>query len=262
MARQLEHLVEDPRPCSYLADKSATLEHRILLDVSVEETEALLVRGWRRFGPDYFRPRCAPCSDCVPTRIPTTTFAPSKSQRRAREKCGELEIRIGPPRFDAERLALYHAWHAKREEARGWGEARLDERSYRIQFAMPHPAAREITYYEPGTRRLVGVALTDQTPHAMSAIYFFYHPDWADRSIGTANVAFQVEIARRFGAEHLYLGYRVDACRSLAYKASFRPQERLVGWPELEDEPVWVPAEAPPRGDAHHPSIVKDGTRT
>lgn len=242
MARQLEHLVEDPRPCSYLADRSATLEHRILLDVSVAETEALLVRGWRRFGPDYFRPHCEPCSSCVPTRISTAAYRPSKSQRRAREKCRDLEIRIGPPSFDEERLALYHAWHAKREEARGWGEAHLDERSYRIQFAMPHPAAREVAYYEPETHRLVGVALSDQTPHVWSAIYFFYHPDWAKRSIGTANVAFQIEIARRMGIEHVYLGYRVDDCPSLAYKATFRPQERLVGWPELDEEPVWITA--------------------
>jgi arginine-tRNA-protein transferase len=274
MARQLEHLVEEPRPCSYLEDRSATLEHRILLDVTLEETEALLVRGWRRFGPDYFRPRCAPCSLCVPTRIPVERFEPSKSQRRARDKCKELEIRIGPPRFDEERLALYHAWHAHREEARGWSEAHLDERSYRIQFSMPHPAAREIAYVDPSTGRLVGLALSDLTPRSMSALYFFYDPAWSKRSIGTANVVSQVAIARRFGRQHLYLGYRVDACPSLAYKATFRPQERLVGWPELDEEPVWASAPEPRAADGaigeadREPSLldasklVRGGTRT
>src|SRR4051812_42136122 len=116
MARQLQHLVEQPRQCSYLADRDATLEHRVLLEVSIAETEALLLRGWRRFGPDYFRPACGPCSECVPTRIPTESFHPSKSQRRAREKCKALEIRVGPPECDQERLDLYHSWHASREE--------------------------------------------------------------------------------------------------------------------------------------------------
>ncbi len=241
MARQLEHLVEEPRECSYLSNRQASLEHRILLDVTELETEALLVRGWRRFGPDYFRPQCGGCSDCIPTRIPTLEFRPSKSQRRARAKCSGLELRIGAPIVDDERLALYHAWHASREEVRGWDEAELDERSYRIQFAMPHRAAREIAYYEPETERLVGVALCDETPNAWSAIYFFYHPDWANASIGTANVVFQVEIARRLSIAHVYLGYRVDECPSLAYKAGFRPQERLVGWPDFGEEPRWVP---------------------
>ena len=56
MARTLRHLVEAPRGCSYLDGQVASLEHRIMLDVSPAELEALLDRGWRRFGVDYFRP--------------------------------------------------------------------------------------------------------------------------------------------------------------------------------------------------------------
>jgi len=239
MARQLQHLVEDPRPCSYLSDRDASLEHRILVDVSLEETEALLVRGWRRFGPDYFRPSCADCSLCIPTRIPTDAFQPSKSQRRAREKCARLLKKVGRPQCDEERLALYHLWHASREEERGWPSAMLDERMYRLQFAMPHPAAREITYVDPDTGGIVGVALSDETQRAWSAIYFFYHPEWAKHSIGTANVIYQVELARSRQIPHVYLGYRVDDCPSLAYKARFHPQERLIGWPGFDETPIW-----------------------
>jgi arginyl-tRNA--protein-N-Asp/Glu arginylyltransferase len=242
MARQLQHVVEEPRTCSYLADREAMLEHRILLDVNVAETEALLERGWRRFGPDYFRPACGACSACIPTRIPTATFVASKSQRRAREKNKHLVRRVGVPEFDEERLALYHAWHDTREAARGWSEASLDERTYRVQFAMRHPAARELTFVEPDSGRLVGVGLCDETPNAWSAIYFFYHPDYAKHSLGVANVVFQVELARSRGRSHLYLGYRVEDCPSLAYKGGFRPQERLVGWPSLQEEPLWVPS--------------------
>jgi leucyl-tRNA---protein transferase len=240
MARQLQHVVEQPRTCSYLADRDATLEHRVLLDVTVAETQALLERGWRRFGPDYFRPACRACSECIPTRIPTATYAPSKSQRRAREKCKSLERLVGRPAFDEEKLALYHEWHRSRENVRGWTEAKLDERTYRLQFAMPHPAAREITYIDRSSGRIVGVALCDETPNAWSAIYFFYHPEWAKNSIGTANVVFQIELAKELRIPHLYLGYRVDGCPSLAYKAAFRPQERLIGWPSFVEEPIWL----------------------
>ncbi len=210
------------------------------MEVTPEELEARLVRGWRRFGPDYFRPQCPSCSDCIPTRIDVERFAPSKSQRRARRACSDLEIHVGAPRFSEERLALYREWHASREHARGWEASPLDERSYRLQFAFPHPAGRELLYRESATGRLVGVALCDETPRAWSAIYFFYHPDWAKHSIGTANVVLQVELASALSIPHVYLGYRVDDCPSLRYKARFRPQERLVGWPDFHEESVWV----------------------
>ena len=245
MARQVRHLIEAPRACSYLPEESAQLEHRVLLDVGPEELTHLLERGWRRFGPDYFRPACRACSKCLPTRVPTTTFAPSKSQRRAARKCATLVTAIGTPTVDQERLDLYAAWHATREEVRGWKESGIDEETYRFQFAFAHPSAREITYRDPETGALVGVALSDEAPNAWSAIYFFYAPSWASRSIGVANVLFQIETARARGIEHLYLGYCVLACESLAYKASFNPQERLSGWPRLDEEPKWIVAPHP-----------------
>jgi arginine-tRNA-protein transferase len=232
-------LVEEPRPCSYLDDRTATLEHKIQVDVTALELEAMLERGWRRFGPDYFRPACGPCSECVPTRLPVASFHASKSQRRASRGFDRYIIRVGPPRFDDERLALYHAWHGSREDARGWDEALLTEKAYRIQFTFPHPAAREISFTDPETGRLVGVGLSDETPRAWSAIYFFYDPARAKESLGTMNVLAQLRIAAARGIPHLYLGYQVDRCPSLAYKATYRPQERLVGWPEMDEEPVW-----------------------
>jgi arginine-tRNA-protein transferase len=240
VARQIRHLVEEPRPCSYLALETARLEHRVLVDVHPVELTHLLERGWRRFGPDYFRPACERCSRCLPTRVPTATFAPSKSQRRAARKCARLERTIGVPTVDDERLALYSAWHATREDARGWQASGIDAETYRFQFAFAHPAAREIAYRDPDTKELVGVALADETEGAWSAIYFFYAPSWAPASIGVANVVTQIELARERGIPHVYLGYCVPTCPSLAYKAAFRPQERLVGWPELDEEPEWI----------------------
>ncbi len=59
----IERVVERPHPCAYLPNQSASLELQVLLDVSAGELEALLERGWRRFGPVYFRPGCASCSE-------------------------------------------------------------------------------------------------------------------------------------------------------------------------------------------------------
>lgn len=245
MARQLGHEIEPPNPCSYLPERFASLEQRVLEDVTPEEYEALLVRGWRRFGPLYFRPACVGCFECVSLRIPTATFRPNDSQRRARAACGHFRVEVGRPRVDAERLALYRAWHAEREQSREWNPSPLEGRDYFFQFAFPHPCVREVAYYDdsaPEGPKLVGVGICDETPRGWSAVYFFYDPAYAKKSPGVANVVFQVELARARGIPYVYLGYRVEGCASLRYKGRFRPQERLRGRVDGAQLARWEPA--------------------
>jgi|HubBroStandDraft_6_1064221.scaffolds.fasta_scaffold268592_3 arginyl-tRNA--protein-N-Asp/Glu arginylyltransferase len=241
MSRTLRQFVEPPRTCSYLADQAASLEHRLMLDVGPAELDALLERGWRRFGPDYFRPSCAACDACVPTRIVAGEFSPSKSQRRARRHVAGLRAMVGPPVVDEERIALYHAWHAEREGARAWAPSELDAREYALQFAFPHPCAREVAYHDDEAGgRLAAIAICDETPRGWSLVYCFYDPAYRDRSLGTANVVVGVQIAAERGLPYVYLGYAVAACPSLRYKSTFNPREVLVGRPGPREAPRWV----------------------
>jgi arginine-tRNA-protein transferase len=241
MSRLLKRIVEAPRPCSYLANEVASLEHRVMLDVSPEELDRLLERGWRRFGPDYFRPACAACSKCISTRVPVASFAPTKSQRRALRNAAGLRVMVGAPSVDEERIALYQRWHADREAAREWSPSRLDEREYTFQFAFPHPSAREVALHDDDAGgRLVGIGICDETPRAWSLVYFFFDPAYASRSLGVANVLYGIEIARARGLRHVYLGYVVEACPSLRYKGAFGPREELMGWADPHEEPRWV----------------------
>ncbi|HEY4116271.1 MAG TPA: arginyltransferase [Byssovorax sp.] len=245
MARLLHVVVEPPRPCSYLDDRSASLEHRILVDGTAAELEEMLARGWRRFGPDHFRPKCAPCSACVPTRVVVSGFSPSKSQRRAERAASSLRVVVGRPRVDRARIELHAKWHTFREAARGWAPSDLDPRHYTLSFAFPHEAGVELSYWDddaPEGPLLVGVAIADATPNALSAVYFFYDPAYARRSLGIANVLQHVELARQTGKAHVYLGFRVEGCASMQYKGGFMPAERLVGWPSDDEAPRWIPA--------------------
>jgi arginine-tRNA-protein transferase len=250
VARLLQHTVSPPGECSYLPDALAIMESRIMLDVTPLEMDNLLGHGWRRFGPTYFRPHCTPCQECVSLRIPVATFEASKSQRRAWKKCQGIRVEVGVPRVDGERLELYHAWHAQREEGRGWKEDTIDEESYALQFCFPHPCARELAYYQDG--RLVGLGIVDETPTALSSVYFFFHPDVARLSLGTASVLFELDLARSRGLSHLYMGFRVKDCASLLYKGTFGPHELLLGRPELNAPAVWVPP-------CQHPSTAVVG---
>lgn len=248
MARVLQQLVEPPHPCAYLPDREARLEVRVQVDVTPAELEAMLARGWRRFGPVYFRPACEGCGECLTLRIPAASFAPSRSQRRALKNAARLVRRVDVPIVDDERHALYRRWHAHREDARGWEESSLDAERYALDFAFPHPSVREVTYREPEDGRLVGVGICDETEGLLSAVYFFWDPERAPPSLGVANVLHLLEDAKRLGKEHVYLGYRVEGCASLAYKGRFTPHELLHGRPAETDAPRWELAHA--RDDA------------
>lgn len=208
-----------------------------MVDVSPLQLEALLLRGWRRFGPAYFRPACASCTRCQSIRLDVHRFSPTQSQQRARRRSARFRIEVGPPRVDEARVALHQQWHGTREDARGWEPSTLTHEEYATQFAFPSKTGREMAWYDGA--KLVALGLFDVTSRCLSAAYFFYHPDIARLSPGVGNVMQCVEMARTWGCEHVYLGYMVEGCPSLEYKGRFTPHEILDGRPSLQDKPHW-----------------------
>jgi len=212
-----------------------------MLDVSPEEADDLLCRGWRHFGPGWFRPMCTGCQACLSTRIVVDDFSPSRSQRRAQHRTRNLRVEVSDPIIDEAHLDLFHAWQAERVEARGWEPAQLSVQDYFMRFTFPTAVAREVAYYDvEANDRLVMVAICDETPQAWSAVFCFYDPAYARISPGIANVLRLVDLARATSRRFVYLGYLVSACQSLRYKAAFHPQELLVGLPSDAETPRWV----------------------
>lgn len=208
-----------------------------MVSVTPEELETLLVRGWRRFGPAYFRPACTPCGECMSIRLDVQRFEPSDSQQRAFRRSRRFKVEVGRPKVDMARVQLHSDWHHTREGARGWEPTGLTEEEYATQFAFPSATGREMAWYDD--QGLAAISLLDVTPQSVSAAYFFYAPRIARISPGIANVMACVELAKEQGARHVYLGYRVAACASLAYKGLFRPHEFLQGRPALTEPAVW-----------------------
>lgn len=237
MARLVRHFVEAPRPCSYLSSVQASLEYRLMVNVAPDELDALLSRGWRRFGPAYFRPACRPCGECVSLRIDVGRFGGTFSQKRALKRTRRFRVEVGAPRVDAERLNLHTLWHKTREDTRGWEPSALTEDEYATQFAFPSTTGKELAFYDGD--KLVALSLVDVTPRAVSAAYFFYHPEIARLSPGVGNVLRCLELAQELRARHVYLGYRVQGCDSLQYKGLFKPHELLEGRPGLDETAVW-----------------------
>jgi len=237
--RLLQHRIAGPEPCPYLDGLRSTTETMLMTGVTAAELDELLERGWRRFGPVYFRPVCAGCDECVSVRVPVATFQPSPNLKRVLKRAAHVRTEVGEPQADDARLRLYRRWHASREVERGWKPDRIGMESYAMQFCFPHIAAREFSYWDGDD--LIAIGIADETPKALSAVYCYYEPDLAHLSLGTCNVLRAIEYARHRNLAHLYLGYCVEGCVSLRYKSRFRPQERLRGRVEGAQRPRWVP---------------------
>jgi arginine-tRNA-protein transferase len=188
---------------------------------------ARMTQGWRRFGDTLFRPQCVSCTACHSLRVLVERFRPDRSQRRCHQiNTGEVRLRIGAPGVSRAKLGLYDRYHAFQSAAKGWPEhPAKDAASYAHSFVDNPFPTQEWSYYLD--ERLVGVGYVDDLPGGLSAIYFFYDPNERHRSLGTWNVLQLIEQARARAIPHLYLGYYVAGCRSMAYKARFRPNEAL-----------------------------------
>lgn len=237
--RILEKIVSAPEDCPYLPGRRSSQEFRIALDVTQDDLERFLVRGWRRFGPAYFRPACKTCTECVSIRIPADRFEPSRAQRRVWRGVAPLRVTYGPPRIDDERVELYRRWHAERRERLGWRAEPMTYERYHVELAFPHEAARELAWYDGA--ELIAVSLVDETRESVSAVYTYHAPERARLSLGTASVLWQLQRARDSGRAYVYLGYRVVGCRSSEYKSAYRPHELLRGWPDLDAEAASSP---------------------
>jgi leucyl-tRNA---protein transferase len=217
-----------PSTCSYLPDEMASLTYEIVGRMSATEYQARLLAGWRRFGFSLFKPVCPDCTKCQSLRVPVRRFKPDRSQRRCLAvNDGEVRLVIGTPEVTDEKLDLYDRFHAFQSEHVGWtAHGPKDAGSY-IESFVDNPFDTQEWCYYLG-EKLVGVGYVDCVPAGLSAIYFFHDPDERHRSLGTFNVLSTIRKASEWHLPHVYLGYYVEGCRSLEYKARFRPHEVLT----------------------------------
>lgn len=214
--------------CEYLPVQTCRMEYEYAPRLTKTIYARRIVEGWRRFGDTMFRPQCPACRACRSLRIAVDRFLPNRSQTRALRKNQEQTIvRFGEPSVDEARLSIYRRFQAHRAATRGWRTTAEDlensQDAYVFSFLKnPFPTS-EWTFEIDG--RLAGVGFVDDLPIGLSAIYFMHDPDYLKRSLGIFNVLRLIEEARRRKLPHVYLGYHVEGCVSLAYKATFRPHE-------------------------------------
>ncbi|PIQ95318.1 MAG: arginyltransferase [Nitrospinae bacterium CG11_big_fil_rev_8_21_14_0_20_56_8] len=217
----LAHFIDSKAfQCGYFRDRESLFEEYLLEDISEIEFEYLLAHGMRHFGDYFFRPRCRNCALCIPIRLRVERFQTNRSQRRALKAGKALTVRVGEPRYSAEKFHIYLEHKNRFQPLKDDVE---DEQNFRLSFYVNMPFGLEFEYYLDG--KLVGAALADRTKNTFSAIYTFYRLTDPQISLGTFSILQQIEFCRRKDVKYFYLGYYIPGNPSLMYKANFRPNE-------------------------------------
>ncbi|MBP8065061.1 MAG: arginyltransferase [Aeromonadaceae bacterium] len=211
--------------CSYLPDEAEQL--MVLLDDKHRNPvgyENLLVAGFRRSGNDLYRPHCQGCSACHSLRIPVRQFTASRSQKRIQHNNRDIRLVLStqdkPEYYDL--FARYI--HERHHDGSMFPATRNQYDGFLLcDWLTPYFLEFRLN------QQLVALAITDPLPHSLSAMYTFFDPAFAERSLGTLAILAQLELAQRMNRQWLYLGYQVDACRKMKYKTKFHPHELLCG---------------------------------
>ncbi len=208
--------------CPYLPDRRWTLAVGAHPQLTAEQFGQLLSQGFRRMGNVVYTPRCQGCAACISLRIPVRGFAPTKSQRRVLRRNQDVQLDIGEPRLTVDRLELYRRFLASRYPEK----SPPTPADYTSFFVTQLGFTREFRYVVDG--RLIGVGTIDVTPKATSSVYFYFDPEESWRSLGVFSVLREIEFCQSTGRDHVYLGYYIEACRAMRYKAQYRPHEQLL----------------------------------
>jgi arginine-tRNA-protein transferase len=227
--------------CAYIPDIKQTTHYKIIERCTKEHCEALISRGWRRFGNMFFRPICQECTACESIKIDVNNYIFSKSQRRVLKKAQHFKALIQTPSMSREHIALFKKYHDHMEQKRQWENHGVNPQSYYASFVHGYnDFGYEVLYYDGN--KLIGVDLIDILPHGISSIYFYYDPDYEPYSMGTYTILKQIQLAKDHHLHWIYLGYYVKECQSLSYKNRYAPYHTLQGRPSEQNIPLWLPS--------------------
>ena len=217
-------------PCPYLAGQ---VERKLLTQISGDDAVArydLLSRaGFRRSHSFAYRPACEACQACVAVRVPAEAFRPSQSLKRVAGRNGDLQVTVTAALGTAEHFTLFARYIAARH-----GDGEMSEMSYDDYLSMVEGSGLNtfIAEFRDGDGKLLAACLMDWLSDGASAVYSYFDPGEAERSLGIYMVLWLIDAVKERGLPYLYLGYWIAASTKMAYKVRFRPIELLTaeGW--------------------------------
>lgn len=206
-----------PFDCPYLPGQTAIYDIFYADNLNGEELSFFLSRGWRKFSTNFFRPRCPDCKQCVPVRVLTTEFCPTKSQRRVIRKNENVFVTFDNLEYSNELYELY------KEHSQNRFGKNTDRNEFEQLFFSP-PCESLISKYSIENKIIAGGFL-DIASDAFSSIYFVYSNEFAHLSPGTFSTIVEINEALKRGKSYYYLGFYIKDNHHMNYKNRFLPFE-------------------------------------
>jgi arginyl-tRNA--protein-N-Asp/Glu arginylyltransferase len=222
-------------PCPYLPDRVSQSRALWAEQVPPGVYHRFMDAGFRRSGRLVYQPVCGGCRACVPIRVLVDSFRPTKSQRRCRRRNDDLVVTIAEPAPTDEKYELYRRYVVDRHHR----PADEESRESFERFLYDSPVDTLEFEYRDRDQRLVAVGICDVCRESLSSVYYYFDPAEGRRGLGTYGALYEIETASRLGVPYYYLGYWVDGCGAMQYKADFDPAE------VLGPDGVWRPMARP-----------------
>jgi leucyl-tRNA---protein transferase len=218
--------------CSYLPFRNAAQESWLVWRMQPDVYQALMDRGLRRSGHLIYQNTCSHCAMCMPIRIPVRGFEPSKSQRRTLRRNRDVQVSIDTPQLTREKHELYRRYLRSQHKGSNQSSDIDSLREFLYSSCVP---TLELEYRDP-RGRLLAVSICDVGKRFLSSVYHYFDPTEARRRLGVFSVLHEIELCRERRIPHYYLGYWIKGCRTMKYKADYRPHELMV-------DGQWVPGD-------------------
>ncbi len=240
------------QPCPYLPGR---LERKLFTHLTPDKPsqfiDKLLRNGFRRSQNVAYLPYCNDCHACVSVRIIVDKFEPSKNFKRLKKRNMDLVAERVKRKATSEQYDLFNKYINERHGDGGMADmdhfdfSMMIEESeadtflteYRLRPTLDELADSNENDTHVQKNPLIAVTLCDRLSDGISMVYSFFDPQYKPRSLGSYMILEHVDYTRRQGLPFVYLGYWIDGCRKMSYKARFTPQQRLTpdGWQDSDD---------------------------
>ena len=169
-------------PCPYIKGQvERKLFARLNASNAATINATLTEAGFRRSHDIIYRPVCPSCSACIPVRIPTSRYKPSRSMRRIMKQNQDLIWRPEPATATVEQYELFAAYQNTRHADSDMARMGLTDYVAMVDEGRANTALLEV---RDEADKLIGAMLFDRLPDGCSAVYRYFDPEEHPRSLG------------------------------------------------------------------------------
>lgn len=165
------------------------------------------------------------------------------------EPAHRFQVTLGPDTFTEEKYRLFEDYQ---QTVHHEGPDDVSQKGFK-RFLCSSPLERVTRTTSDGVEqklgsfhqcyrldgRLIAIGVLDLLPHCVSGVYFMYHADFEKWSFGKISALQEAALALEFGHQYYYMGYYIQSCVKMRYKADYKPQYLL----DLETG-AWDPLDA------------------